>query len=427
MRGVAGLLRAAVLGVFLSASLVQAASAAWTATTDSAGAARSATMVMPSGNQPAATLNTPASSTLNLTWAASTGGAPVAGYEVRSYDATNGTLRAVGASCAGIVAGTGCSESNVPDGSWRYAVIPRQQAWAGAESPLSDPVVVDTLAPTVAITFPQPGDTRNNASWNAGCASTICGTASDDGTGVSSAAVSIRQGTGNYWNGTSFGNATEVLLPATGTTSWSFAFLATNFPADGSYTVRAVATDLAGNTATTSTPFVIDRTSPAPTALTLFDANGFATPGTDEVRITFSEPLRASSICSAWSGSGDQSLGGPGVVVTLTNSGSNDVLTVTAGACTLHVGSVATGGNYLPLLSGNATFSGNTTATESRVTWTAATRMVTIHIGSQASGGLLNVLPQATGTATYTPDAAITDLVGNAVVTIPFSSTAQRL
>jgi hypothetical protein len=191
--------------------------------------------------------------------------------------------------------------------------------------------------------------------------------------------------------------------------------------------VRAVATDLGGTTASTSTTFTIDRTSPAPTALTLFDADGFVTPGTDEVRITFSEPLSVSSICSAWSGTGDQSLGGSGVVVTLTNSGSNDVLTVTAGACTLNVGSVATGGDYLPVLSATATFSGSTPATESRVTWTAATRLLTIHIGSQASGGLLNILPQSAGTATYTPAAAITDLAGNGVATTPFTAAGQRL
>lgn len=421
----ARLLSAAALGSLLFLALAQAAFAAWTATTDPASAARSMATAMPSGSQPAATLSVPAGSTVDVTWPASMGGAPVAGYEVRSYDATTGTQRAVGPSCAGIVAGTSCSETGVPDGSWRFSVSPRQQAWAGAESPLSDPVVVDTIAPTIAITFPAAGGSYTNASWNAGCASGVCGTAADVGSAVSSVAVSIRQGSGNYWDGTAFASATEVLLPATGTASWSLAFPATNFPADGSYTVRAVATDLGGNTASTSTTFTIDRTSPAPTALTLFNANGFVTPGTDEVLITFSEQLNVSSVCSAWSGTGDQSLGGAGVVVTITNSGSNDVLTVTAGACTLHIGSVATGGNYVPLLSGDATFSGNTAATESRVTWTAATRMLTIHIGSQTSGSL-NILSQSAATVTYTPDAAITDPAGNGVVTTPFTAAGQR-
>ena len=70
---------------------------------------------------------------------------------------------------------------------------------------------------------------------------------------------SIRQGTGNYWNGTAFASASEVLLAASGTTNWTRSHPAANFPTDGSYTVRAVATDGAGNTGTTSRTFTIDR------------------------------------------------------------------------------------------------------------------------------------------------------------------------
>lgn len=418
-------LGAAAVGSVLVLSLAHPAFAAWTASTGPVGAGRSAATTMPSGNQPTATHAAPGSATVDVTWPASGGGTPLAGYEVRSYEATTGTPRTVSASCAGIVAGTSCSESGVPNGTWRYSVIPRQQAWAGAESPLGDPVIVDTTAPTVALSFPAAGGTYTNASWNAGCSSAICGTAADVGSAVSSVAVSIRQGAANYWNGTTFGSATEILLPATGTTNWTLAFPGTTFPVDGSYTVRAVATDLGGSTASVSTTFTIDRTSPAPSALILFNANGLVTSGTDEVRITFSEALEVSSVCSAWSGNGDQSLGGSGVVVTITNNGANDVLTVTAGACTLHVGSVATGGDYLTFLSPSATFSGNTTGTESRLTWTAATRVLTIHIGSQTSG-LLTILPQSAATATYTPDAAITDPAGNGVLTTPFDSAVQR-
>ena len=281
---------------------------------------------------------------------------------------------------------------------------------------------IDRTAPTVGSTFPVAGNTYGIASWNAGCASRICGTAADVGSAVSSVAVSIRQGSGNYWNGTSFSSASEVLLPATGTTSWSLAFPATNFPADGSYTIRAVATDLGGNTASSSTSFVMDVTNPSPTALTLINANGLVTPGTDEVRITYSEPLSVSSICSTWSGAGDQTLGGSGVVVTITDNGANDTLTVVAGACTLHIGSVATGADYVAATS---TFSGSLAATESRVTWTASTRMLTVHIGLLATG-VLNAVPQTAATATYTPDAAISDVSGNAIVTTPFSSAGQR-
>src|SRR5439155_2185763 len=87
------------------------------------------------------------------------------------------------------------------------------------------------------------------------------------GAAVSLVEVSSRQGAGNYWDGTSFGSATEVLFSATGTTSWSNAFAAANFPADGGYTIRARATDSAGNVGSfVSAAFSIDRVAPpAPT------------------------------------------------------------------------------------------------------------------------------------------------------------------
>lgn len=739
---------ALAIGSVLEVALTSVASAAWLGATGPGGAGRSGATTMPGGNKPIATVAIPAGSTVSVSWAASTGGASVAGYEVRSYDATSGVPRSVGASCAGIVAGTSCSETGVPNGSWRYSVVPRQQVWAGAESPRSDPVVVDSsyqalvmaaspgaywrlgessgtiavdetgasngtyagghtlgaggalandsntavdldgtsgrisapsvtaldltsqvsieawvnpdslagtrwivnkgtfyylyisngityfgihqggdvfvtttavttgawqhlvgtydgsslvlyrngvivaqapvtgaisstptavfigaasaagsffdggidevaiygtalsaaqalahyqrgnstrpattvtfpafgstyanaswnagcasaicgtavdtgggvasvavsirqasgnywdgsgfasasevmlpasgtnswtiafpatnfptesaytvravatdgggssgvatatftidrTAPTVTITFPTAGGAFTSASWNAGCASRTCGTAADPGGSVASIAVSIRQGSGNYWNGTSFASASEIFLPATGTTSWTLAFAGANFPTDGSYTVRAVATDAGGTTATTSATLTMDVTRPAPSALTLTNANGLVTPTTDEVRVTFSEPLSVSSICSTWSGAADQTLAGSGVVVTVTNNGANDTLTVATGACTLHIGSVATGADYVTTTS---TFSGLIAATESRVTWTAATRMLTIHIGLLASG-ILTVVPQAAATATYTPDAAITDVLGNAIVTTPFAAAGQR-
>jgi hypothetical protein len=216
-----------------------------------------------------------------------------------------------------------------------------------------------------------------------------------------------------------------VLLPATGTSTWTLAFAGVNFPVSGSYAVRAVATDLVGNSSSVSSTFTIDITPPAPTAIALANANGSITPTTDEARITFSEPLNTSSICSAWSGTGDQSLGGAGVVVSIVNGGligGNDVLTVTAGACTLHIGAMSLGGDYVLL---NSTFSGTGT-TESRVTWTASTRVLTVHIGARTSGSNA-LLPAGVGTAEYTPDAAVTDTVGNPINTTTFAQSGVRL
>jgi hypothetical protein len=140
----------------------------------------------------------------------------------------------------------------------------------------------------------------------------------------------------------------------------------------------------------------------------------------DEVHITFSELLDVSSICSTWSGTGNQTLSGSGVVVTITENGANDTLTVTSSGCTLHICSVATGANYVTTTS---TFSGFFFG--SRVTWTESTRLLTIHLGAITSGSLNSVAQPAT-TVTYTPNSAIADVAGNLVNTTPFAATNQR-
>jgi hypothetical protein len=124
----------------------------------------------------------------------------------------------------------------------------------------SQTVTLDNTAPTVAITFPT---SSYSGGWLAGCGTAgtadICGTASDATSGLANVQVSIRQASGSalYWNpGTSsFSSAAEVLMPATGTSSWSLAAAAVWFTNLSPYTIRAVATDAASNTATTSTTF----------------------------------------------------------------------------------------------------------------------------------------------------------------------------
>jgi len=124
----------------------------------------------------------------------------------------------------------------------------------------SQTVTLDNTAPTVAITFPT---SSYSGGWLAGCGTAgtadICGTASDAASGLANVQISIRQASGAalYWNpGTSsFSSATEVLMPATGTSSWSLAAAAAWFTNLSPYTIRAVATDAASNTGTTSTTF----------------------------------------------------------------------------------------------------------------------------------------------------------------------------
>ena len=129
--------------------------------------------------------------------------------------------------------------------------------------------------PSAATAFPAASALYGTASWTAGCASPgFCGTATDNsGAGIQKVELTIRQGTGNYWDGSGFSSATPVFVAASGGSSWSYVFLASSFPADGSYTVQVRPTDnLNGVGAVSSATFTVDQTPPgafsldAPTA-----------------------------------------------------------------------------------------------------------------------------------------------------------------
>jgi hypothetical protein len=122
-------------------------------------------------------------------------------------------------------------------------------------------VTVDNTAPTVAITFPLAGYAGG---WTAGCSTPatddICGTATDASSGVNQVQLSIRQAgsPNNYWNPATpgFTSSAEILLTTTLTPpNWALVFPAANLATSTAYTVRALATDNAGNTASTSTTF----------------------------------------------------------------------------------------------------------------------------------------------------------------------------
>jgi len=125
----------------------------------------------------------------------------------------------------------------------------------------------DTTLPAVNSTFPADLAAYNLATWNAGCTpSGFCGSASDGGSGLQQVEVSLRRGTGSYWNGTGFSSATERWFPATGTAAWNYAFAASKFGQQGQYTVRVRVTDLAGNVLTTpGTTFLYDTAKPTST------------------------------------------------------------------------------------------------------------------------------------------------------------------
>jgi hypothetical protein len=130
-----------VLIVLLVVSvLVGSATAAWQA--GASGAAASAARTMPAGavpNQPTA-----AGANVTVTWSASAfaGGGNVPAYVVRRFNALTSTEGTVLTACSGLVAGTTCTENNVPTGSWKYTVTPAAGNWRGTQSGQSASVLV---------------------------------------------------------------------------------------------------------------------------------------------------------------------------------------------------------------------------------------------------------------------------------------------
>ena len=125
------------------------------------------------------------------------------------------------------------------------------------------------VAPISTISYPQSGAFYNAADWTP----SIAGTSSDPGGSITQVQVSVeRLSDGSYWDGAAFDQPSEYYLTAAGTTAWSLAFAAANFPADGSYTVHARGTDASGTTeAGPTVTFTYDTTPPAVPSVPVLD------------------------------------------------------------------------------------------------------------------------------------------------------------
>jgi hypothetical protein len=175
-----------------------------------------------------------------------------------------------------------CSDQPPATDDYDYRVTAHFRSWTSSGVD-SVHVIVDTVPPTSTITFPGSGP-YNASTWDAGCSSSICGTASDTGgSDLQKVEVSIRRASGNYWNGSTsmFDSASQAWNLATGTSTWDYAFPATNFPADDEYTVEVRATDNASNvqSPTTTRTFDLDTTAPVVDASVIAATTGTSPEG----------------------------------------------------------------------------------------------------------------------------------------------------
>jgi hypothetical protein len=131
----AGLCPALPLGL----TFTSLADAAWSS--GGSGSASSLTYTMPSGAQPTASVS---HTSVTVSWPAALfpDNEHVAGYVITRFNASNGNLATVGASCSGTLTTTTCTEQNVPAGTWTYADTPVQDNWQGGQSIASAAVTV---------------------------------------------------------------------------------------------------------------------------------------------------------------------------------------------------------------------------------------------------------------------------------------------
>ena len=218
----------------------------------------SVTLVVPAGwNAPSITSGNPGYTV------SSTGTVGVAGQTI-----TVSSVTLAGGATMTITYGSGAPGATAPSSAGAQTWQAQSKATAGGvlANLGSSPSITVAAAPTAATTFPAASGLYGTASWAAGCAGAgFCGTATDNsGAGIQKVELTIRQGAGNYWDGSAFSSATPVFVLASGTTSWSYSFPAGSFPADGSYTVQARPTDnLNGVGTLVSTTFTVDQTPPS--------------------------------------------------------------------------------------------------------------------------------------------------------------------
>ena len=128
-----------IAGVLLA--IPSAATAAWQGSAAGAGRGQAAT-VEPGAAPSAIVLGR----TVTLAWAPSTlsTGVPVTQYHVRRFDPSGVQQIISSGTCASMVFGTTCSETDVPAGDWLYSVTPVYENWRGPESTRT-PVRVESL------------------------------------------------------------------------------------------------------------------------------------------------------------------------------------------------------------------------------------------------------------------------------------------
>jgi len=171
-----------------------------------------------------------------------------------------------------------------------------------------------------------------------------------------------------------------------------------------------------GNTNYTSAASANDTVTVATQPIAVVLANG-GTAGRidqgDSATVTFNGVLNATSVCSTWTNSGNQTVSG---TITFTNNGNNDYFTVSGTSCgTARFGTVYSGASYVTG-GGTVSFAGSTIA------WNPSTKNLTFTFGTRS--GTSYSTGVTAGFPGYAASANVTDTSGNPVSTSTFTSAS---
>jgi large repetitive protein len=163
------------------------------------------------------------------------------------------------------------SYTGLAAGTHKFSVEAKDTSGATSDA-TSYSWTVDVTPPAITVSFPAAGaGPISAAKWNDGCGRSpgVCGSATDP-SGVAVVLVSIKQnGSGNYWNGSSYSSSSEAwqFAAVSSTSAGANWFYALPRPTpDGQYTLHVAAMDWLGNATSFASPasstFTIDTAPP---------------------------------------------------------------------------------------------------------------------------------------------------------------------
>jgi hypothetical protein len=247
----------------------------------------------------------------------------------------------------------------------------------------------DWVAPAVTLTTPAAGASTSSTT------PTLSG-AAGNATG-DNMLVTVKIYSGSSATGTPVQTKTPTRSGATWTTT------ASTLTA-GTYTAQATQADAAGNTGTsTANTFTVDTTKPTATSVVATNKSG-GTAGKiesgDTVTFTYSEAIAPASVLSGWNGTSTT------VRMRFTDNSTTDSFTVldSSSAANVHLGSVATNGNYVSA----------TTTFNSTMAMSADGKSVIVTLGTPSSVQSTAVTAK---NMVWTVGSGITDLAGNTITT----------